>query len=60
MDTKLAPGFDGICGFRCLTIYENAQGFFQKLLRNPSIRRYDLRLFDMKGNPLLHKMARFR
>lgn len=35
-------------------------GIFQKLLRNPAIRRYDLRLFDMKGNSLLHKMARFR
>ena len=26
----------------------------------PAIRRYDLRLFDMKGNSLLHKIARFR
>ena len=35
-------------------------GIFQKLLCNPAICRYDLRLFDMKGNSLLHKMARFR
>ena len=35
-------------------------GLFQKLRRNPAIRRYDLRLYDMKSNSLLHKMARFR
>ena len=43
-----------------LDLFWKRLGLFQKLLRNPAIRRYDLRLFDKKGNSLLHKMARFR
>ena len=43
-----------------LDLFWKRLGLFQKFLRNPAIRRYDPRLFDVKGNSLLHKMARFR
>ena len=43
-----------------LDLFWKRLGLFQMLLRNLVIRRFDLRLYDMKSNPLLHKMARFR
>lgn len=43
-----------------LDLFWKRLGLFQMLLRNLVIRRFDLRLYDMKSNSLLHKMARFR
>lgn len=43
-----------------LDLFWKRLGLFQMLLRNPVIRHFDLRLYDMKSNSLLHKMARFR
>ena len=43
-----------------LDLFWKRLGLFQMLLLNLVIRRFDLRLSDMKSNSLLHKMARFR
>lgn len=60
MAAKPAPGFDGIFPAIVLDLFWKRLGLFQMLLRNLVIRRFDLRLYDIKSNSLLHKMARFR
>ena len=57
---SLFPALMAYFRLSVLDLFLKRLGLFQKFLRNPAIRRYDLRLYDMKSNSLLHKMARFR